>query len=253
MPQTTRNQTLVGEVAIKAPVVVATTAAITLSGEQTIDGVAVVADDRVLVKDQADGIENGIYVADTGAWTRAPDCDGSFDLVEGSLIKANGGTANSGFWYCSTTGTIVVGTTSIAFAQASSTLAVISAFVQTLLDDATAAEFRTTLGSDTLTQNSQSTAYTTVLGDAGGHILHPTSDDNPRTFTIDSNANVAYPIGTTITFVNAINTVTIAITDDTLTLAGSGSTGSRTLAASGIATALKISSTSWIISGTGLS
>lgn len=101
-------------------------------------------------------------------------------------------------------------------------------------------------------QNSQSAAYTTVLADAGKHILHPTADNNARTFTIDSNANVAYPIGTAITFVNQINTVTIAITSDTLTLAGAGSTGSRTLAANGIATALKIASTSWIISGTGL-
>lgn len=104
-----------------------------------------------------------------------------------------------------------------------------------------------------ITQNSQSAAYTTVLADGGKHILHPTADNNARTFTIDSNANVAYPVGTAITFVNQINTVTIAITSDTLTLAGVGTTGSRTLAANGIATALKIASTSWIISGTGLS
>jgi hypothetical protein len=101
-------------------------------------------------------------------------------------------------------------------------------------------------------QNSQSAAYTTVLADAQKHILHPTADNNARTFTIDSNANVAYPIGTAITFVNQINTVTIAITSDTLVLAGAGTTGSRTLAANGIATALKIASTTWIISGTGL-
>jgi len=101
-------------------------------------------------------------------------------------------------------------------------------------------------------QNSQSTAYTTVLADAQKHILHPTADNNARTFTIAANASVAYPIGTCITFVNQINTVTIAINSDTLTLAGSGATGSRTLAANGIATALKITSTIWIISGTGL-
>ena len=104
----------------------------------------------------------------------------------------------------------------------------------------------------TIAQNSQSAAYTTVLSDANKHILHPTADNNARTFTIDSNANVAYPIGTAITFVNQINTVTIAITSDTLTLAGTGGTGSRSLAANGIATALKIGTTSWIISGTGL-
>ena len=101
-------------------------------------------------------------------------------------------------------------------------------------------------------QNSKSANYTTILSDANRHILHPTADNNPRTFTIDSNANVAYRIGTAISFVNQINTLTIAITSDTMTLAGAGTTGSRTLAASGIATALKIASTSWIISGVGL-
>ena len=100
--------------------------------------------------------------------------------------------------------------------------------------------------------NSQSAAYTTVLADQGKYILHPTADNNARTFTIDSNANVAYPIGTAITFVNQINTVTISITADTLTLAGAGTTGSRTLAANGMATAIKIASTVWFISGSGL-
>lgn len=101
-------------------------------------------------------------------------------------------------------------------------------------------------------QNSQSAAYTTVFSDGEKHILHPTTDNNARTFTIDSNANVAYPVGTAITFVNEINTLTIAITADTLVLAGAGTTGSRTLAANGIATALKTGTTKWLISGTGL-
>jgi hypothetical protein len=101
-------------------------------------------------------------------------------------------------------------------------------------------------------QNSQSAAYTTVLADAQKHILHPTADNNARTFTIAANASVAYPIGTAITFVNQINTVTIAINSDTLVLAGTGATGSRTLAANGMATALKIASTTWMVSGTGL-
>jgi hypothetical protein len=100
--------------------------------------------------------------------------------------------------------------------------------------------------------NSQSANYTTVLADKGKTIWHPTADNNPRTFTIDSNANVAYPTGTCITFINEINTVTIAITSDTLVLAGSGSTGSRTLAANGVATAVKVSATRWYINGTGL-
>jgi uncharacterized protein DUF5907 len=110
------------------------------------------------------------------------------------------------------------------------------------------------LAANIIPQNSQSTAYTTVLGDAGKHLLHPSADTSARTFTIDSNANVAYPIGTAITFVNqdSAGTLTIAITSDTMRLAGAGTTGSRTLAANGIATALKVTSTEWIISGTGL-
>jgi hypothetical protein len=110
------------------------------------------------------------------------------------------------------------------------------------------------LGYINLPQNSQSGAYTTVLLDQGKHILHPAADTSARTFTIDSNANVAYPIGTAITFVNqnAAGVVTIAITADTMRLAGAGTTGNRTLAANGVATALKITTTEWIISGTGL-
>ena len=100
--------------------------------------------------------------------------------------------------------------------------------------------------------NSQSTAYTLVLADSGKTILHPVSDDNARTFTIPANSSVAYPVGTAITFVNLINTVTIAITTDTMYLAGDGATGSRTLAAYGVASAVKVASTTWIISGNGL-
>lgn len=103
-------------------------------------------------------------------------------------------------------------------------------------------------------QNSQSAAYTTVLADAGKHIYHPSSDANARTFTIAANASVAYPVGTSITFVNETSqVVTIAITSDTLVLAGTGTTGSRSLAQYGVATALKVGTTRWIINGTGLS
>jgi hypothetical protein len=103
-------------------------------------------------------------------------------------------------------------------------------------------------------QNSKSAAYTTVLTDAGKHIFHPSADTTARTWTIDSNANVAYAVGTAITFVNqnSAGVITIAITADTLRLASAGTTGNRTLAANGVATALKVTSTEWLISGTGL-
>jgi hypothetical protein len=102
-------------------------------------------------------------------------------------------------------------------------------------------------------QNSQSAAYTLVLADAGKHIFHPVGDNNARTFTIPANSSVAYPIGTAITFINmAAANVTIAITSDTMYLSSAGTTGSRTLAQYGSATAIKITSTNWLISGSGL-
>jgi hypothetical protein len=103
-------------------------------------------------------------------------------------------------------------------------------------------------------QNSKSEAYTLVAADAGKHILHPSADTTARTFTIPANGSVPYPVGTAITFINqnGAGVVTIAITTDTMRLAGAGTTGSRTLAANGVATAIKVTSTEWIISGTGL-
>ena len=101
--------------------------------------------------------------------------------------------------------------------------------------------------------NSQSAAYTTVLADSGKVIFHPSTDANARTFTIDSNANVAYPVGTALTFINMTSqAVTIAITSDTMYLSSAGTTGSRTLAQYGSATAIKMTSTTWLISGSGL-
>jgi hypothetical protein len=99
-------------------------------------------------------------------------------------------------------------------------------------------------------QNATTTgSYTLVAGDAGEHIYASAT----RTVTINSNANLALPIGTTYTFIAGSGaTMTIAITSDTLYLAGAGTTGSRTLAPFGMATAVKITSNAWIISGNGL-
>ena len=93
-------------------------------------------------------------------------------------------------------------------------------------------------------------AATVAAADAGKHIYSTAT----RTITIDSNANLALPVGTTITFIATTGAVvTIAITTDTMYLAGVGTTGSRTLAAHGMATAVKVASTTWYISGNGLS
>ena len=106
------------------------------------------------------------------------------------------------------------------------------------------------LGYMGLPQNSATTgAYGIVAADAGLHIYSSAT----RTVTIPANATIAMPVGATIVFVAGSGaTVTIAITSDTMYLAGPGTTGSRTLAPFGMATAIKITSTSWMISGNGL-
>jgi hypothetical protein len=105
-----------------------------------------------------------------------------------------------------------------------------------------------------LQQNSQSADYTLTIDDAGKQIFHPSADTSARTFTIPANGTVAFAVGTAVTFINqnGAGVITIAITTDTMRLAGDGTTGSRTLAANGIATAVKVTSTEWLISGTGL-
>lgn len=116
------------------------------------------------------------------------------------------------------------------------------------------ADWTNQIGYRNIPQNSQSAAYTTVLADGWKHIYHPSADTTARTFTIDSNANVAYPIWTAITFINdtSAGTITISINSDTLVLAGAWTTGSRTLAANWTATAIKVTSTRWQISGVNL-
>lgn len=103
-------------------------------------------------------------------------------------------------------------------------------------------------------QNSKSANYTTVLSDSGKHIYHPSADTTARTWTIDSNANVAYPIGTAITFDNdtGAGVITLAINTDTLVLLPTGATGSRTIAAGGQCTALKVTATRWHLTGVGV-
>lgn len=118
MAQTDRTTGLVGDAGMKVPCRAATTAAIVLSGEKTVDGVALVTDDRVLVKDQASGVNNGVYVVDTGAWTRAKDFNGTYDVRRGSLIKVNEGSVNAdGIFQVSTADPITIGTTSLTFSR----------------------------------------------------------------------------------------------------------------------------------------
>jgi Protein of unknown function (DUF2793) len=226
----------------------------------TFDGVTLATGDRILLKNQSSGAENGIYTVNaSGAPTRATDADAGAELVNATCYVSEG-TANADTqWTCSTNATITVGSTSLTFAQLTSAGAFdVGAHTwtgkQTLSAGADitpeSTPSTTAVGYLGVPQNTQNGTYTTVMTDAGKMIYH--TSGSAHTWTIDSNANVAYPIGTVLTFVNENSggNVTLAITSDTLRWGSS--TGSRTLAANGTATAVKVASTTWRLTGDGI-
>lgn len=101
----------------KNPVRAATTANITLSGAQTIDGVSVIAGDRVLVKNQSTGSANGIYVAAAGAWARASDMDTAAEFLGAAVFVSEGTTNGNSSWVMTTDGPITVGSTALVWTQ----------------------------------------------------------------------------------------------------------------------------------------
>ena len=99
---------------IKNSVKVATTANITLSNTQTIDGVALSVGDRVLVKDQSSAVQNGVYVVASGSWTRATDADAPAELNPGTFVFVEQGTVNSDTGFVVTSdGALTIGTDAI--------------------------------------------------------------------------------------------------------------------------------------------
>lgn len=104
----------------KHSAVVATTANIALSGIQTIDGVLLPADARVLVKNQTQAKDNGLYVvSSTGVWKRAQDADTSLEVTPGLFVSIEKGTVNGdSVWQLVTDGPIALGTTPLAFEMA---------------------------------------------------------------------------------------------------------------------------------------
>jgi len=100
--------------------------------------------------------------------------------------------------------------------------------------------------------NPQSAAYTLALTD--DVVTHPATDTAARTWTIPANSSVPFPVGTIITLDNraGAGAITLAINTDTLELVGAGTVGSRTIAAGGQATLLKVEATVWRVGGVGV-
>ena len=146
---------------VKQSVRVATTANITLSGTQTIDGVAVVAGDRVLVKNQTSGSQNGIYVVAAGSWSRSTDADLDSEVSPGMFAFIEEGTTNADTgWVMTTNSPTTLGTTALTFAQFSG--------AGSLSVDATLSKVGNTIGlvSGTATAGT----YTSVTVDTYGRV-----------------------------------------------------------------------------------
>lgn len=116
---TDRFNGVIASLAIKAPCVAVALVNLTLSGEQTVNGVAVVAGDRVLVIGQTNATENGIYDASSSAWARAADWDGNRDVVSGTFVTvADQNVGRNPYYQVTTANPITIGTTAVNFTLA---------------------------------------------------------------------------------------------------------------------------------------
>ncbi len=171
----------------KASVVVATTANITLSGTQTIDGVAVSVGDRVLVKDQSTASQNGIYLCASSTWTRTTDADSWTELVAAfTFVEKGTSNADSG-WVCTVDAGGTLGSTSVTFAQFSGAGQITAGDGLTksgnTLNVGTASSSRIVVNSDNIdlaTSGVSAGTYKSVTADAYGRI---TAGTNPTSIS----------------------------------------------------------------------
>ena len=201
------------------------TGQVTIGGDLIVNGTTTTINAVTLTVDDKN-IELGSTASPTDV-----TADGGGITLKGSTDKTFTYVNSTGLW------TANIGVAATSFTGAAAT--------------ATTASTAASVGYLGVPQSATATTATLVIGDAGKHIYVNTAG---QTITIPANSSVAYPIGTAISFVAgpSATTVLIAITSDTMYLTGTGTTGTRTLAAYGSATAMKVSATVWFIAGTGL-
>lgn len=243
----------------KPSVVCATTANITLSGTQTIDGVAVVAGDRVLVKNQTTASGNGIYTVSASSWTRVEDCStwseliGAFTFVEKGTVNADTG------WLCSIDAGGTLGTTAITFVQFSAAGQITAESLGTSGAEVFSSknglvlQFRrlttpTNQGAITLTQNTDDIS---IAASAKIEALHDLSTNGlvaqTGTSTFAGRTITGPAAGITITNGNGVSgNPTIALANDLAAVEGLSTTGMATRTADGAWT------TRTITAGTGV-
>lgn len=170
---------------IKDSVRAATTANITLSGTQTIDGVTLIAGDRVLVKDQSTGSQNGIYVVSASTWFRSADADVSADVTPGMFTFVEEGTVNADSgWVLTTNAAITLDTTALTFTQFSGAGQVTAGNGLTktgnTLDVGTASSTRIVVNADNIdlaTSGVTAGTYGRVTVDSYGRVTAATNDN----------------------------------------------------------------------------
>jgi hypothetical protein len=255
---TDRFNGVIASLAVKVPCVVASDVDLVLSGAQTVNGIAVVADDRVLVMAQDNAVENGIYDVTSTAWNRSADFDGNRDVTENSMVVVGLNGQSPIIYRVSSTLPITIGSTAINFTIfiASEGMVVIEG--DTLAGDdnsTTVLIFTDSNGDDQLLDPSLSQIiaitddYTFVLGDKG-KTASRTGSTAGVAVTIPAESSVDYRLGTFLAVNNdGSDDITIAITTDTLTWAADNTTGTRTIAPGGYAVMQKVADGKWKIAG----
>jgi hypothetical protein len=234
---------------IKGSVRAATTANITLSNTQTIDGVALSVGDRVLVKNQSTGSENGIYVVASGSWARSTDADNTpaGEVTSGMFTFVEEGTANADSgWVLTTNDPITLGTTALAFAQFSGAGQVVAGAGLTKTGntiDVVGTADRITINSDSVDiastyvgQNTITTLGTITTGTWNGSVIGATYggtgvNNGASTITLGGSFTHtgAHTLGVTTT---ANTSVTLPTTGTLATLAGTESLSNKTITSS---------------------
>jgi len=193
----------------------------------------------------APGTTGNVLVSNGTTWVSNAAAS-TAQVYPGAGIANSTGTAWGTSYTANGTGTVVALTTSPNF-----TTPVLGTPTSGNLANCTV-DGTNSVGFLGIPQNPQTGNYTLVATDAGKHIYHASGSAN-ASYTIPANSSVSYTTGTAVSFVNlSANAVTIAITTDTMYLSSAGTTGSRTLAQYGTATAVKVANTTWIIAGSGL-
>lgn len=204
-----------------SPCIVATTANITLSGEQTIDGV-LTSTSRVLVKNQTTQSQNGIYVSAAGAWSRSTDADLAAEL-EGAAVGVTQGTTQQNTVWLQTTDSITLGTSAIVWQQIG------FGFTSGLTNSAANHELMKSNGTNAVSSaifSEDGRLYGTSLHNNANPITGTTNQyvaSGTYTISLTNVTNITSSIPSTFQFIRVGNVVTVSGAVD-ITASGSGAT-----------------------------